>query len=368
MIEIGNAPQGATPCLDRAAGGFAWWYADLVNPAGDGATLIWSYGLPFLPGYAAAARKGRAERPRARPSINIVTYQAGRPSVYLLQEYSEEAADGAAAEFDQRIGECRFVRTVENGVLRLHAEMDCALPGTPERLTGHFRVEGTARGDDASAYAGEAPHLWTPLSGPATGEVCLHVGGRVVAEVRGRAYHDRNMGGRSLHTLGIRHWIWARLPFRDRERIVYLLWPADGGAPRAIGLEIREDGATEHLAPLDLELAGRRWAPIGPRLPAAIELLRDGRRWLSLRVHQPADVGPFYLRFLCGAEDAGGEQVLGWGEIVRPDRVDLALHRPFVRMRVHRIAASNSPWVPLFSGPREGRVRRLLRHWAAGRT
>jgi carotenoid 1,2-hydratase len=41
--------------------------------------------------------------------------------------------------------------------------------------------------------------------------------------------------------------------------------------------------------------------------------------------------------------------------------VDLDLHRPFVRMRVHRTEAPSSFWLPLFSGPREGRWRRLGR-------
>lgn len=365
MIEIGSALRGDAPALGRPSGGFAWWYADLIAPSGDGAALIWSYGLPFLPGYAGAARRGQPERPRARPSVNVVAYRAGRPSVYLLQEYAEAEADGIADTGVQRIGACRFARWVENGRLRLDAELDCALPGGGERLTGTLRVEGTARGADALAHPGGAPHLWTPLSGPATGELLLRLGGQTVAEVRGRGYHDRNTGDCPLHTLGMDRWIWGRFPFADRERIAYLLWPADGGAPRAIGLEVRADGTTGHQGPLRIRSCGRRWAPVGPHLPAEIELGWEGRRWLALRTRRPADVGPFYLRFLCEAEDERGERALGWGEIVRPERVDLALHRPFVQMRVHRTAGPNSPWLPLFSGPRRGRVRRLMRSWVA---
>jgi hypothetical protein len=50
----------------------------------------------------------------------------------------------------------------------------------------------------------------------------------------------------------------------------------------------------------------------------------------------------------------------GVGEAIIPDRVDHPLHRPFVRMRVHNLDGPNSMWLPLFSGPGRGRLRRLL--------
>lgn len=363
MIEIGDAVREAAPDLQRPSGGFAWWYADLVSPEGDGAVLIWSYGLPFLPGNAAAARHGRPERPAARPSVNVVAYRRGRPTVYLLQEYPEREADGVGHGPMQRIGRCRFDRQTQAGGLHLHAELDCPMPGTDERLTGTLWIQGVARGADPAACSGDGvPHLWTPLSGPARGEAILRLGSRVVASVRGRAYHDRNTGGVPLHALGMDRWMWGRFPFADRERIAYLLWPEGGAPPRAIGLEIGADGATEHVGPLAVHAEGERWSPIGPRPPATVRLLHGGQPWLVLRPRAPGDVGPFYLRFLCDAEAANGARATGWAETVRPNRIDRVLHRPFVRMRVHRAAGANSPWVPLFSGPREGRAGRLLRH------
>jgi hypothetical protein len=366
MIEIGDAARPRAPEIDRASGGFAWWYVDLIDGTGDGAVLIWSYGLPFLPGYADAARRGRPERPVARPSVNVVAYRGGRPVVYLLQEHPEADAD-AVHDDVQQIGGCRFRRTVEAGRLRLDAELDCALPGTRARLRGRVRVEGVARGPDPRAHDGVAtPHLWTPLSGPATGEATLRVGGRTVAELRGRAYHDRNGGEIPLHELEMQRWLWSRVPLGDRERIVYLLWPRGGGAPRCIGLDVRHDGSTEHVEGLAAETEGRRWNPLGPWLPATLRVLRAGEPWLTLNPRPPGDVGPFYLRSVCDARTGEGERSTGWMEVVQPDRVDLALHRPFVRMRVHRAAGPNSPWVPLFTGPRRGRLRRLVRHLIGG--
>ena len=62
----------------RSPGGFTWFYVDIVDDQGQGATLIWSWGLPFLPGYAAASRAGRPQLPIERPSVNLVVYGGGR--------------------------------------------------------------------------------------------------------------------------------------------------------------------------------------------------------------------------------------------------------------------------------------------------
>lgn len=365
MIEIGDAGREQPPELERASGSFAWWYADLVTPRGDGAVLIWSYGLPFLPGYAAAARAGHPQPPRSRPSVNLVAYRGGKANVYLLQEVAREDADGGTGG-EQRIGACRFRRRVDGGRLRLDAELDCPLPGTRERLTGELRLAGTARAAERGTHSGGAAHVWTPLTGPAEGEMVLRMGARTVADVRGRAYHDRNHGGVPLHDLGIGRWIWARFPLPDRERIVYLLWPEDGGEPRCLALELGADGRTERLDGVSAYPEGRRWTALGPSLPACLRLRRVGRAWATLRPRAPVDAGPFYLRFLCDMEDADGRSALGWGELCHPARVDLPLHRPLVRMRVHRAGRRNSPWLPLFSGPRQGRAGRLWRHLLAG--
>ena len=70
------------------------------------------------------------------------------------------------------------------------------------------------------------------------------------------------------------------------------------------------------------------------------------------------DSGPFYMRYLTRAR-AGDGEATGVAELIRPDRIDLARHRPFVRMRVQQ-PSSNSAWLPLFSGPKQGRIRRLF--------
>jgi hypothetical protein len=75
----------------------------------------------------------------------------------------------------------------------------------------------------------------------------------------------------------------------------------------------------------------------------------------------PVDNGPFYLRFPVAARcPRTGERGRGFAEIVKPGQVDIPWMRPFVRMRCHRLDGINSPLLPLFSGPRRGRLRRTL--------
>jgi carotenoid 1,2-hydratase len=360
MIEIGGAGTEVDPGCFTEPGGFAWWYVDLVNPRGDGAVLIWSCGLPFLPGNAASGRRGEPMPARQRPSVNLAVYREGKPVFYLLQEYGAgdvEFGDGGIS----RIGGCRF-RRGEGGVL-VDVELDCPIPGSPRRLRGSMRVEGIGRLPDAPSLAGDpSPHVWTPLSGPASGTLQIGIDGDPGIRVVGRAYHDRNSGRVPLDQLGIARWMWGRFPFGDREVLYYLVWPVSGGPPRCIGVSIDSAGGAEVLEDLSVERSGthRTWG--GMRWWERVRVLRGDRPWLSITQAGIVDSGPFYLRFLSRAEAACGEWATGWGELCEPDRIDLALHRPLVNMRVHRVSGTNSCWLPLFSGPRSGRPGRFLRH------
>ncbi|HEX2203808.1 MAG TPA: hypothetical protein VHG91_10945 [Longimicrobium sp.] len=365
MIDLGDTRAPVPPDVLRAPGGFAWWYADLVTPGGDGAVLIWSYGLPFLPGYASAARRGAGELPASRPSVNLAVYRGGAPAFYLLQEHAPAPEGEGRPAGVQEIGGCRFVRTFDGRYCTLGADLDLALPGTRARLTGTFRLRGVARLSPESGPAADAPHLWTPMTGPAEGEVRLEVGGCPFVELAGRAYHDRNHGRVPLHDLGIARWMWGRVPLARTERIYYLLWPSSSAArPVCLGVEIGEDGETRRVE-VEAELVRERRGLSGVARPERI-LLRAGRRpWLIVDHARTVEAGPFYLRLLSRGTTGEGESALGWSELCVPDRVDLPLHRPLVRMRVHRAQGPNSRWLPLFTGPREGRVGRLLRHFLA---
>lgn len=366
MIQLGPPDATVPPDLLDRPGAFAWWYVDLLDGAGNGAVCIWSYGLPFLPGLAAGARAGRPEAPIRRPSLNLALYRQGRLACYLLQEYGADHDPGPEPlGTDIRLGDSTCRSWEEAGRRRVRVELDCPVPGSAERLTGTLQLEGPACRWEAGSAGEPADHLWTPLSAPARAELSVQLGSGAPIRVEGRGYHDRNFGARPLHGLGIGRWIWHRFALREEELISYLHWPRSGeGAPRHLLLRVAPDGRVEPLGEPEVELEEERGTGAGLRLPRLIRLRTpDGARY-EIRNRAPVDIGPFYLRFAAEVVTPSGEVAPGWGELCVPDRVDLPLHRPFVRMRVHRPGGPNSLWAPLFSGPRAGRLARLARQWA----
>lgn len=349
--------SGATPpdrTLLSACGGFIWWYLDLIDDNGDGLVAIWSFGLPFLPGYAAAARAGDAPDAQALPSLNLVVYQGGRERFYLLQRLAPEQARWETGE-TVRLGESVFRSFVDGNRRRVEIELDCPLPGGG-RLTGSLSASGAAVNAQRVDPPELSPHTWTPLLAPGEGVALLRIDGERAFAVSGRAYHDRNGSPLPLHALGLDRWFWARAALPDGERVVYVLWPEGGGAPRAMALSIAEDGAVLRRDDLEVETLRPHKRLFG--MPA-MDALRLGD---DLRVDLPTlvDNGPFYLRFFGTLTDgaASGPAV---AELVCPARVDLDLHRPIVRMRVHDLTGDNSPLLPWFAGPRRGRWARLGR-------
>ena len=222
--------------LDRALldarGGFAWWYLDLLDSERSGVVMIWSFGLPFLPGYLSAARSGRPERPRDRPALNVVIYERGRPMLYLLEEHAPDEASWSLDGTRFRFGRSEIESSVVDGRRVVRAALDCTIPGSSERLRAIIDVSGPAR-----LMAGAEPrdvdarfHDWTPLTAVATGSATFTIGARRTVKVAGRAYHDRNGSHTALDRLGIAEWVWGRATLPDREFIWYLLWPARSGA------------------------------------------------------------------------------------------------------------------------------------------
>jgi len=397
-------PALARACLDTG-GGFCWWYADVVDAAGNGVVVIAGFGLPFLPGVAGAARRGAPVVPSARPSVNLAVYEAGRCTWYGLLElppssssWSTAADAGAGADGlieEQRFGDCRFARRVVGDVAEFVATLDVALPYG--RARGTVVVRGRARGpaeqdaldvaaDGARPHsATEAPrHDWCPQILHAHGAVDLTLGDagagwperRVV--VAGRGYHDRNGALAPLHDLGIDHWCWVRSSLPHEDRVLYALWPTDGigrgGAPRAFGLVVDDRGS--RVVP-DLRLQVRR-APVNwlslRRIDELVAFAGDDAPvpFVHVRALHVVDDGPFYARALCAssttAQPPSSTITDGVMETVTPHRVDVPWQRPFVRMRVTPPAPQAlSPWHPLFVGDAQGRVGRLVRSFAAGR-
>lgn len=356
MIRLGKSeyPMGST--LLQSEGGFAWWYFDWVGADGTELVIIPSFGLPFLPGYASSAREGAAPPCGELPSLNVCVYKDGTSAFYLLQRYPDDSARWDEAGI--RMGRSHFTSQVKNGVRHFEAHIDCPVPGTTERLTGHIHLQAPSI-QTSSFVDPDGPHAWTPLAvGPA--EVHLSVGDTELARGSGRAYHDRNGCSAPLEQLGIRHWVWGRVPFPHGEHIHYLLWPEDESAD-PIWWEIEVDHSGRMVRrDVHVQAGPKRTAWFGmPWWPEHRLIRSDGTQTL-LRTLRVLDDGPFYLRNAVEVTLPDGQTGHGVGEIVYPTRVDRNLERPLVRMAVHKIGSKNSPWLPLFCGPRSNRWRRLI--------
>lgn len=370
LIALCSADVAPDPAVLECPGGFSWFYVDLVDDQGRGATVIWSWGLPFLPGYAGAARAGRAELPIDRPSVNVVVYEGGRERFYLLSELPPDQCAWGEDGRSWRMGDCTFEWVDEHDPggaatsRALRGTIDLALP-TGGRVTGRLWLSGALRRDSAqsgeNAAAGLAgyPHVWTPMLAAGSGGIELHTPTGDF-RVEGRGYHDRNSAARPLHSLGIQSWWWGRLALPGRDLIFYRLTPSDAGAAvRDLVVEFAADGSSRVCENAGLAMGRLRRSPWGLRWPSSVTFPDPDGRPVQVGIAAVLDSGPFYQRYLLRGGCAG-QVGYGIGEHLVPDRVDTDLLRPLVRMRVHRADGPNSMWLPLFSGDSDGRVRRLL--------
>jgi carotenoid 1,2-hydratase len=354
MMAIAQPERPLPPSLLDAPGGFAWWYLDLVDTEGNGCVLIWSFGLPFLPGRESAARRGRPERAGDRPSLNVAIYRDGKVALYLLQEVPSSAATWGEGDAPLRIGSSTLHTRLSSGERCVDMVVDCVLPqGT--RLRGEISLRGP--GCRIDAEVGDDPrHQWSPLCTAARGRARFTIDGATLLDVSGRAYHDRNGSTAPLGALGIRHWIWGRAPASDGERIWYLLWPHEG-APEAWGLTVAPDGRVRVVPELGVRLRGARLGAFGMPWWRRVELTSEGAPWLTVEHASTVDLGFFYGRWIARATDPTGFVGTGFGEAVRPGRVDRVWNRWLVSMAVHRAHGPNSPFLPLFAGARGPRPR-----------
>lgn len=347
MISI--APFLAEPLEGalESPGGFAWWYVDLVDDAGNGIVLIPAWGLPFLPGRMGAARSSQSTSARTEASLVVSVYRAGRPVFYALQQGCADNMQSApdCVRFDRT--EFRFSPT------SVDVDVDLDAPGGI--VMGSVRIEGIPRAAVESPMR-HARHEWSPLFGPATGAWDLR-GSRGRMRGRGSAYVDRNAATTDLERLGFHRWFWARAQLPDRLRVGYAVWTSDGGL-EAMLVDVHGDGRAE-ASPASVTHAPPRKNTWGlPWLPE-VELRAGGRRMHCAVTHRP-DESFFYQRTLSTVEtEVGG--VLGVAELCDVSRIDRPWSRPLVDMCVQRLDGPSSPWLPLFSGPADGRFRRLLR-------
>ncbi|MEZ4235953.1 MAG: hypothetical protein R3F59_07270 [Myxococcota bacterium] len=339
------APSLGDPGRTGARGGFAWWYLDLVDEAGDGVVAIVSLGLPFLPGYASSARAGRAPEARERPSVCLAVVRGGRPWFWALHETDPEDVRWEPGLV--RLGGSRFEVRIDGDRVSARGVLQGQLPRCPWRA--ELEVEGPLRRPSLGEPR-SAAHEWTVLTAVARGSASVRACDRDLT-VTGRAYLDRNTGDRWLGALDCADWTWGRLALPEAERIWYVATAGDGVAhSRSVTIDAR--GHTEVVEGRASVVGWRRTA-WGLAVPTAVAVDRD----LVVPFGAPLDDSPFYARFLVAG--GGGR---GVAEVCRPGAIDAAWFRPLLRMTVcnDRAPAQNSVWLPLFGGTRAGRLARLV--------
>jgi hypothetical protein len=353
MLDLVDPITTVAPEHLATPGGFAWWYADLLDANGSGAVFIWSFGLPFLPGVLSRARDGRGQRATDRPALFLSVFERGVPAFQMLEEYTPDSVtigDGSWTFGSSRI------RLAERGAASvLSAVIDCDLPGTG-RVDARLDVAGARRVPGSGEPAAGAYH-WTPLTSGATGRLSLR-GGGVERVIDGGAYVDRNSSASPIDRLGFSSWSWGRAYVGDTLMIWYVSWPEGGGGAELVGLQVRPDGTTERVSGLRLEVhevRRTRWTM--PR-PVRVVLANDAGEWLSMEEGALVDDSPFYARQTVRVRGRGGVGT-GIAEACVPARIDGAVTGWMASLCVSR-GGEASMWHPLFSGPARGRWARLL--------
>ena len=260
--------------------GFAAWSAHLIDEQGNGVFLSWGFGLPLC-------RLGGPEGPaRVAPGLSLLVVAQGAPSLWLHQRFhADDAAwEAPAGRWCFGKSQVEALRDVTSQVVI--ANLECALPGTRARLSGHIEMGGPPRrpapgGDDDGLDAGEPDDEWSPLMGPGQGRAILSVGDAHRFHLQGRAYHQRwgHRGALPEDALvGFGH-----LPFADRDISVQLLVDAHGRG-RACGVVTQLDGRCEVVGDLEVERTTE---------PDGLLLKRGSAMWLELseqRVMHPRGV------------------------------------------------------------------------------
>ena len=357
MLNFGPSSSDLPKKWLRSPGAFLWWYIDVVDAQGCGAVCIWSYGLPFSPGLASAARAKTPIPPGERPGWNLVIYRDHKPVFYTLQEFDPEDCSWEEDRDEWRMGGTVFRRETKNDRVTVSIDFNCTLVGMPSPVTGQMSFEGPLRQSDEGPRSEH--HTWEPLSlGGA--HASLQIESDDWSEtISGRAYHDRNGGVVPMHEQGIDRWVWGRFAFPDRELVLYFVDHA-GGRTEWIWLDVDANGRVIERNVADVKKDRARMSVFGPRWNPTITVTDENGSTVTVTQGPPVDDGPFYLRHIASA-CVDGVNAPGITEQVVPDKIDLAMHRPLVRMRIN--GAKPSIWLPLFQGPARGRIVRLVGSW-----
>ena len=165
-----------------------------------------------------------------------------------------------------------------------------------------------------------------------------------------------------LHDLNIERWWWGRIALPEQEFIWYSLLSDDQSPPINMFITISQKGEVQILEDGYCVCTQMQKSLFGLSAPSHFILDTPWDEQISVEVRSTVDDGPFYQRYIIHAETQQGSG-FGIAEQVVPDLVDGEWMRPLVKMRVANSSQDsnkNSFWLPLFTGPKDGRWTRLI--------
>lgn len=346
MLPAATSPVSA---LDRALidvdEGHALWRANVLDESGNGVALTWGFGHPLASPLAQGPLAACA-------SFSVLVFAQGAPSFWLHQLYP--ASEG---RWHEPAGRWQFGSTQIEAFRDLKAQVvivrvDCALPGTRDRLSGIVEMGGVPRRVEKGTQDMPASTSdWSPLMGFGEGRAILQAGRNNHFHLQGRAYHERFGSSESLFEhaqfTGSGH-----LPFADRDLSFRFALDATGHG-EAVGLEVDTEGRSKSLLSLRAQASG---------LPGNVESLtlwQGDEKWLEAKTEHLIHERGSERHLLMRGRASMALPALGLVEW-QNQHVDA---RAQARKFVHHMATRSSLRTRLESGPSRNRWQRGLRWW-----
>lgn len=276
-------PQLPSPLLPLphdllASHGHAQWSARILDPDGHGVVLTWGFGQPLT-------RLQESGEARGLPSLSLLIFSRDQPAFWLHQRHPP-----AEGSWEEPAGRWRFGASQIEAFRDLKAQvviarLDCEIPGSRHRLTGHIEMGGVPRRLEAgrSSAAAHAPHAaddWSPLMGYGEGRAILQAGPGCHFHLQGRASHERfGCAAPFAAPQGIE--VRGHVPFADRDVSFWARLDAQGRG-EALGAAVDTEGRSEAVLGLRAE------AEAFPKTGAVLTLYRGDQKWLEAQVeHVP---------------------------------------------------------------------------------
>ena len=308
-------------------GAYEWWYTDALTADAEwGVVAILFRGMPMSPAYLSnpAAMAG---------GFAVSVYHRGTRIAFAFGDVPCDACDFATERVDVRVGDATM-HIDHMGVMHVHI----GRTGSTIERSVHVSITMDAAQTPSSSHGFDEDHGWVLARPRAEAGLRIELGEgsrspSCVFEGRAMAYHDHNMGVRSM-SADFGDWYWGRVHGPDRS-FVYLTTP---GSPIA----------TAHAADITIE---------GNVLPWSHATFRTERyriNFMGLRMHRRIVIegldasgaqrrvecnntvvcedGPFYQRYISQWIDGGAEIGFGMSEYMDVKRLRAPWIRPFLRL------------------------------------